>query len=502
MCSRASSVPTYADRTRARDSARATRSRARAASTAFSTSSRRLPRCPAISSCCSTRTTTSPPDAAGTASLWSVLFPAFTLTTGLAGKKMPAPTASASTERRSRRARWTAGLISAARASASSREKDRGWATAAAEHSVATRAAAWRGNSGREQGRATRMGCGVPRGIAGDLRDQGLTRLVGPRRPGQPMARRLPLTDRGPWDKAHRALARRGESTMKRPISWVAGLCLVALVGCSEDMGPVTAAWNQLVQTMTAKVDALKSQYASMQATVKALPAAADADGAGKAQKSKLDQALASHGQNLAALDALISTSKSSFDEAVKTGKVANAQKVLDDTKARFEQLSASMTASAAAVASLIGQYKKHLDEMSKVVDTDFTDLDFKPGTAQFLFDRPTSKATLVKLVAYMKSCPELVVDLVGHTSNEGSDATNVALSVARAKAVKNYLVKKEGIEQKKFREISGVGARENVVPEPAPGSPEAKKMGAKGLEDARRKNRRITVHPVTPCPG
>jgi outer membrane protein OmpA-like peptidoglycan-associated protein len=288
---------------------------------------------------------------------------------------------------------------------------------------------------------------------------------------------------------------------MKRRISWVAGLCLVALVGCSEDMGPVTAAWNQLVQTMTAKVDALKSQHASMQGAVKALPAAADADAAGKAQKGKLDQALASHGQSLAALDAFISTSKSSFDEAVKTGKVANAQKVLDETKARFEQLTANLTASAAAVGTLVDQFKKHLDDMAKRVDRDFTDLDFKQGTAKFLFDRPTSKATLVKLVAYMKSCPELVVDLVGHSSNEGSDAKNVALSVARAKAVKKYLVTKEGVEQKKFRAISGVGARQNVAPEPAPGSPEAKKMGAKEMEEARRKNRRITVHPVTPCP-
>ncbi len=287
---------------------------------------------------------------------------------------------------------------------------------------------------------------------------------------------------------------------MKRRISWVAGLCLVALVGCSEDMGPVTAAWNQLVQTMTAKVDALKSQHASMQGAVKALPPAADADAAGKAQKGKLDQALASHGQSLAALDAFISTSKSSFDEAVKTGKVANAQKVLDETKARFEQLSANLGASATAVGTLIDQFKKHLDDMAKVADRDFTDLDFKPGTAKFLFDRPTSKATLVKLVAYMKSCAELVVDLVGHTSNEGSDAKNVALSVARAKAVKKYLVTKEGVEKKKFHAISGVGARQNVVPEPAPGSPEAKKMGAKEMEEIRRKNRRITVHPVTPC--
>ena len=62
------------------------------------------------------------------------------------------------------------------------------------------------------------------------------------------------------------------------------------------------------------------------------------------------------------------------------------------------------------------------------------------------------------------------------------------------------YLETKEGIDAKKFRNISGVGERENVVPEPAPGSPQAKAMGAQALEDARRKNRRITVHPVTPC--
>jgi outer membrane protein OmpA-like peptidoglycan-associated protein len=281
-------------------------------------------------------------------------------------------------------------------------------------------------------------------------------------------------------------------------MSWVTGLCLVALVACSEDLGPVTAAWNQLLQTMTAKVSALKSQYASLQATVKALSPVPDSDAAGKALRAKLDQAVATHGQSLGALDSFVSTARASFDEAVKTGKVANAQKVVDETKTRFDQLSSSLTTSADTITGLIDQYRKHL---AKIVDTDFTDLDFKPASAKFLFDRPTSKATLAKLTSYMKSCPELVVDVVGHTSNEGSDATNVSLSLQRAKAVVQYLVTKEGVEAKKFREVTGVGARQNVVPEPAPGSREAKAMGAKAVEEARRKNRRITVHPVTPCP-
>ncbi len=289
---------------------------------------------------------------------------------------------------------------------------------------------------------------------------------------------------------------------MKRNVSWVAAsLCLVAGVACSEDLGPVTAAWNQLSQTMTAKIAELKKQYQTVQGVVKGLPPVADSDAAGKALKAKLDQALAGYGQGIEALDSLVATSKGSWDEAVKTGKVVNAQKVIDDTKSRFDQLSSGLADSAKTVAGLVDQYRKHVEAMARPVEVDFTDLDFKPGTAKFLFDRPTSKATLAKLTAYMKACPELVVDLTGHTSNEGSEAKNLTLSIERAKAVKRYLVTKAGVEEKKFRNISGVGTQGNAVPEPAPGSPEAKKLGAKAMDEIRRKNRRITVTTVTPCP-
>jgi outer membrane protein OmpA-like peptidoglycan-associated protein len=289
---------------------------------------------------------------------------------------------------------------------------------------------------------------------------------------------------------------------MKRNVSWVAAsLCLVALVGCSEDLGPVTAAWNQLSQTMTSKIAELKKQYGVVQGVVKALPAPADGDAAGKALKAKLDRALAGHGQGIEALDSLVATAKIGFDGAVRTGKIVNVPKVIDDTKSKFAQLSSGLTDSGTTVTGLIDQYRTHVVEMAKPEKVDFTDIDFKAGTAQFLFDRPSSKATLDKLAAYMNACPERVVDLVGHTSNEGSDAKNLTLSIERAKAVKKYLVTKAGVEETKFRDIAGVGAQDNVVPEPAPGTPEAKAMPAKALEEIRRKNRRITVTTVTPCP-
>ncbi len=284
---------------------------------------------------------------------------------------------------------------------------------------------------------------------------------------------------------------------MKPSKSWAVGMCLLAMLACTEDLGPVTAAWNQLNQTMSANIAAAKRQLGTINGAVKALPAPAATDAMGTALRARLDLAVGSVGDGVNALDSFVTGSKASFDQAVTTGKVANVQKVIDDTKTHYDQLAAKLTASAANANGVIDKYRKHLQQL---VDTDFTDLDFKKGTATFLFDRPTSKATLAKLVGYMNRCPELVVDLVGHTSNEGSDKKNVSLSVARAKAVMKYLVTKEKVEAKKFREVTGVGDHQNVVPEPPARSKEARAMGAAALAEARRKNRRITVHPVTPC--
>ena len=90
-----------------------------------------------------------------------------------------------------------------------------------------------------------------------------------------------------------------------KPIKlWAASLCLVAMVGCSEDLGPVTAAWSRLSQGMTAKLAAYKDQYAGLQSAVKGLPMAPDTDAPGKALRTRLDQAVDGAKQALRAGDA------------------------------------------------------------------------------------------------------------------------------------------------------------------------------------------------------
>ncbi len=70
----------------------------------------------------------------------------------------------------------------------------------------------------------------------------------------------------------------------------------------------------------------------------------------------------------------------------------------------------------------------------------------FDTGSAEL---QPVSFLELDKLVELLKSNPKLKIEIGGHTDSTGSDATNQTLSTNRAKAVYNYLVKKNIEKQK-----------------------------------------------------
>jgi outer membrane protein OmpA-like peptidoglycan-associated protein len=284
-------------------------------------------------------------------------------------------------------------------------------------------------------------------------------------------------------------------------------LCIITLVGCSEDLGPVTATWTQLQGTMVAKAADLRKQLSTIAASVKTLPPLSATDTVGQSLTSQLGRALSSQATVLSSLDSTISSAASAVGEAIKTGKVANIQKAIDDAKGSYDTAVAKATSSGAGVLTLLSQLKAHdaalAAEAARVntlgAKTDFNDIDFKPGKADFLFDRPNTQATLDKLLVFVNTCPELVVNLVGHTSNEGTPAVNQTLSVNRAKAVQKWLVGK-GVAAKKIHGVSGVGATDNAVPEPDAKVAAAKMLPANALEEIRRKNRRVTAVVVAPC--
>jgi OOP family OmpA-OmpF porin len=83
-----------------------------------------------------------------------------------------------------------------------------------------------------------------------------------------------------------------------------------------------------------------------------------------------------------------------------------------------------------------------------------------------------------IKQVAdFMKAHPETNVVIKGYTDNVGSEASNVALSQARANSVKDYLVNNFGIAGGRLQAI-GYG----------PNNPTA----SNDTEEGRQKNRRV----------
>jgi outer membrane protein OmpA-like peptidoglycan-associated protein len=91
-------------------------------------------------------------------------------------------------------------------------------------------------------------------------------------------------------------------------------------------------------------------------------------------------------------------------------------------------------------------------------------------------------KAKLDGLVAGLKGVAIDVVIVVGHTDSKGSDAYNQRLSLARAEAVKTYLVSK-GIDGQRIR---------------TEGRGESQPVADNATEEGRAKNRRVEIQ-VTP---
>ena len=75
------------------------------------------------------------------------------------------------------------------------------------------------------------------------------------------------------------------------------------------------------------------------------------------------------------------------------------------------------------------------------------SDLHFETGKSNIL---KNSYGVLDDLVQYLELKEGLVIEVGGHTDNEGSDESNMVLSQDRAEAVKKYLVNK-GINSKRI---------------------------------------------------
>ena len=98
----------------------------------------------------------------------------------------------------------------------------------------------------------------------------------------------------------------------------------------------------------------------------------------------------------------------------------------------------------------------------------------FDSGAAKI---KKKSRSVLNTAVSTLTKFPEIRLKITGHTDNTGKDETNKKLSLKRANAVRDYMVKKGGIDASRF-ETEGAG----------PDNP----IDDNGTKAGRAKNRRI----------
>ena len=109
--------------------------------------------------------------------------------------------------------------------------------------------------------------------------------------------------------------------------------------------------------------------------------------------------------------------------------------------------------------------------EVGQIVRLNNIFFDFAKATL-----RPESYPELDRVVEFLQKNPTISIDISGHTDNVGSDADNLHLSSARAKAVLEYLMSK--------------GIPPNAVS--STGFGETKPIAGNDTDEGRQLNRRV----------
>lgn len=98
---------------------------------------------------------------------------------------------------------------------------------------------------------------------------------------------------------------------------------------------------------------------------------------------------------------------------------------------------------------------------------------------------RSEAYAKLDKVVLYMNTNPNVVMEVAGYTDSRGSSSYNKSLSKRRSKAAMKYLIKK-GIDSKRLKSV-GYGESKPFITDA-----EINKMNSKSQKEAaHQKNRR-----------
>lgn len=292
-----------------------------------------------------------------------------------------------------------------------------------------------------------------------------------------------------------------------------------ALIACDHkervDENPAADAWTELSTSMNAQVTALRERQRALTARITALAmptgtedvTLAAAIGELQAAVGPLDATIGKAEAAAAQVTAEVNAALGGKDKRAAARAVDAGRTAFTDASAGAEPALSTLEPKIAAAEQIVQRLtagtEAELMQLRRLAaaggSVDFSAIDFKVGTAELDFTHAASKATLDRLVQFASACPQLRFGITGHTSKEGAAARNRELSLARAEAIKAYLVA-QAVEPAKIVRTAGLGSTKPLADEPDPGTPAEAAMDPATLESVRRKNRRISVDVVTSC--
>jgi outer membrane protein OmpA-like peptidoglycan-associated protein len=204
--------------------------------------------------------------------------------------------------------------------------------------------------------------------------------------------------------------------------------------------------------------------------------AAAEAAAKLAADKAALQ---AKHAAELAALEAQAAATAGQLSQTeAQKAEIAQQLSQVEAQRAALAQANAQIKAQNDALAARLQSALSSVAATTKTARGTVTSLSgvlFDTGKSTI---KPEAKITLAKLAGVMLVFGKTTIQVEGYTDNVGSDATNLKLSEARAKAVRDFL-ESQGIASNRLTSV-GKGPADPVAPNDTP--------------EGRAQNRRVEI--------
>ncbi|MDP1827047.1 MAG: hypothetical protein Q8L48_27485 [Archangium sp.] len=246
-------------------------------------------------------------------------------------------------------------------------------------------------------------------------------------------------------------------------------MSVLSFTGCPEDMSTEKATWDTTTKGWADRMDKMKKGHDELAAKVKAFTVP-ESEAALVADKADLTKAVETGTTAITAAEHEMQTAKTTIEKLISNGKkvqvevaLGTTKSTVDGTLARAESMVSSANSALETLTKKVAAAKASGDAAKSRTDAWLNEVK-KKGAAIIVddlvfagegLDADKSKVALSSLVATLKSCADLKVELTVVALGEATD-----LGTKRAEALKTYLTT-NGVNVAVLAKVAGSAVKE-----------------------------------------